>query len=207
MTDMKKKESGESATLIEWLVVSSNPTVGDVVAILADPPEGYAVYDHLPAKRFSWSQHYAELSQPRTRGSTSEVSLADIDPHIGLEDVTASVTEAGLAAPGCRYYRGESINLGGRLGAMTLADVTENGWLDGVSVRDGSHGYELVMSLGAGSWLDDLNTGEFHVIVGPADDGVGDVIYTWYPGPVMGRGDSTLTGDSVVKIEETEARK
>ena len=173
-------------------------TVGDIVAILADPPNGRAT------KEQTFAQYYEDLSKPRTRGSTTENRLDNIDPFIPLEDVTASVAERGLALKGCSYYRGECVELGGRIGAITVSELFDRGWNKSIDLRRGSHGLELVRHVHS-DWGTDLDTAEFHVIVGPHPDGAGcswelPVIYTWYPGPVMGRGDSSLTEDSVVKI-------
>lgn len=176
-------------------------TVGDIVAILADPPEGYAT-EHQ-----TFAQYYEELSKPRTRGSTTKDRLDNIDPHIPLEDVTESVVKRGLAQKGCTYYRGISSQLKGRIGAVTVSELFERGWQEGIEIRHGRHGLELVRQVHS-DWSSDLDTDEFHVIVGGHPAGAGcswerPVVYTWYSGPVMGKGDSSLTEDSVVKIEVT----
>ena len=183
-------------------------TVGDIVAILADPPTGNAMKD------CTFAQYYEDLSKPRTRGSTSENRLDNIDPLIPLEDVTASVTERGLAMTGCTYYRGECVELGGRIGAVTVAEAFERGWDRGIQLRRGIHGLELVYFIPRGGlsrhdyddWASELDTAEFHVIVGPTPYGITTaypgIVHTWYPGPVMGRGDDQLTMDSIVKVEQ-----
>jgi hypothetical protein len=177
-------------------------TVGDIVAILAVPPIGNAMKD------CTFAQYYEELSKPRTRGSTSENRLDNIDPFIPLEDVTASITERGLAMTGCTYYRGECVELGGRLGAVTVAEAFEKGWERGIELRKGRHGLELVYYV-HGDWAAEINaeldTAEFHVIVGPVPYGIESlypgIIHTWHPGPVMSNGDDQLTMGSVVKVE------
>jgi len=182
-------------------------TVGDIVAILADPPTGNAMKD------CTFAQYYEDLSKPRTRGSTSENRLDNIDPLIPLEDVTASVTDRGLAMTGCTYYRGECVELGGRIGAVTVAEAFERGWGSGIQLRRGDHGLELVYIVHVGlshhdyydEGASELDTAEFHVIVGPVPYGIESpkqcIIHTWHPGPVMSNGDDQLTMDSVVKVE------
>jgi len=88
------------------------------------------------------AEHTASLEGPRTRGSTTECALSDLDGSLPLEPL-----DSPYILKGCRAYRSHSMKLGGRLGARPLLDVLKEGYTSAVKIRQGvgKHGPELYL--------------------------------------------------------------
>jgi len=122
-----------------------------------------------------------DLHGPRTRGSLSEHGL-DIVPG-DREAVEFRPTVGNV--PIARYFRVETPEIQGRLGAVPLGDLTPEQRAK-VRLRDaGDHGIEFYLDVDP-SEADLPPVSHVTVIVGPIDDEGTLGAWTWFPGDPMG---------------------
>jgi len=121
-----------------------------------------------------------DLKGPRTRGSVSEIGLEDLSDR----PVTEFRPEIG-EVPVARYFRVEAPELQGRLGAVTLGDLTpEQKPL--LRVRDaGQHGVEFFLDVTPED-ADLPAVSHATLILGPVDEQGTLGFWTWFPGDVAG---------------------
>jgi hypothetical protein len=121
-----------------------------------------------------------DLQGPRVRGSTSEKGIDSLDPSTPAVEFTPAVG----AVPVARYFRVETPDIGGRLGAVSLNDLDPS-LLPLLRGRDiENHGRELFVDIDPSEAV--LPAVDFvTVILGP--DAEGDTVWwTWFPGAPTG---------------------
>jgi len=126
-----------------------------------------------------------DLDGPRTRGSTTELSLNSLPSD---RVVTEFRPPSWADVPAARYFRVEAPELNGKLGAVTLGDLTPD-QRKLLRIRDaGTHalknGFEFYLDVDLAN-ADLVPVEHVTVIVGPVE-GSNLGWWTWFPGDVVG---------------------
>lgn len=118
------------------------------------------------------------LLKPRTRGSTTTLSLLDLDLEAPVIDITSELPDA-VKIPGCRYHE---FKIPGVLGALPLSKITD------AVLQLGPHGPELVAKWTGVKRTDDLRTTRATFI------SHGVEAWTWHPGRPLASFQDRWTG-------------
>jgi len=145
------------------------------------------------AMRALWREdpEYARtLLGPRTRGSTTERALFELGhdgwPTLQVRD--REIAYVGEGQRGAAIYTAQIPELGGRLGAVPLADLGDD-QLERVRVRRGPHALELYVEGVDTSTLPPTDLVTFVV-------GQDYTLWTWHPGLPL----NPLDGEVAVKL-------
>lgn len=152
------------------------------------------IMDNMQSSNPAIRQHAATLAGPRTRGSTTELGLEDLE-HEQLN--TRLIKEIRYDQP-CDYYCAFLSELGGRVAAVPFEDAFAM-YPGEIKVRNGEHGLELYIDQDIHDAKEiDADDGELISFIVGIEDGE-EVLFTWHPGHVLRPLSDGIGEDTAVK--------